>query len=114
MAAASVEYGRRAASSYREQDKEIWLIAANVPRLEGPWPYVVAVLSVVLPGSGTMLAACVGYTRYFNKCQLFLGLLQMLTALYIIGWLWSIWWGLKILHKSLNPQSEEEQLLRMR
>ena len=108
MAADSIEYGRRAAVSYREQDKEIWLIAANVPRLEGPWPYVVAVLSVVLPGFGTMLAAIIGYTRYFSKCQLFIGLLQLLTVPVIIGWLWSIWWGLKILHKSLNPQSEEE------
>ena len=111
IAADSIEYGKRSATSYREQDKEIWLIAQDVPRLNGPWPYVVMVFSVVLPGSGTMIAAIAGYTMSWSKTQLFLGLLQMLTAVYLIGWIWSIWWGWKILHKSLKPQTEEERLL---
>ena len=67
IAADSIEYGKRSATSYREQDKEIWLIAQDVPRLNGPWPYVVMVFSVVLPGSGTMIAAIAGYTMSWSK-----------------------------------------------
>ena len=67
VAADSIEYGKRAATSYREQDREIWMIAQDVPRLTGPWPYVVMVFSVVLPGSGTMIAAVAGYTMSWSK-----------------------------------------------
>ena len=97
--------------SFREQDKEMWLIVSDVPRLHGPWPYVVFVLSIVLPGSGTMVAACAGYTTSWSKCQLFIGMLQMMTFVYLIGWIWSIWWGWKILHKSLKADAEDERML---
>eukprot|EP00354_Favella_ehrenbergii_P010487 CAMPEP_0170457302 /NCGR_PEP_ID=MMETSP0123-20130129/4641_1 /TAXON_ID=182087 /ORGANISM="Favella ehrenbergii, Strain Fehren 1" /LENGTH=54 /DNA_ID=CAMNT_0010721053 /DNA_START=183 /DNA_END=347 /DNA_ORIENTATION=+ len=51
----------------RPQDVELWEIVSDVPRLVGAWPYVVAVLCVVLPGSGTMLAACAGYSPAWSK-----------------------------------------------
>ena len=79
--------------------------------MNGPWPYVVMVFSVVLPGSGTLIASCAGYTTSWSKTQLFVAALQMMTALYIIGWVWSIWWGWKILHKSLKEESEEQRLI---
>ena len=78
---------------FRPQDKELWKIIENVPKLEGAWPYVAAILCLVLPGTGTMLAACAGYNKYWSKTQLFVGLLQMLTAPFLIGWIWSWWWG---------------------
>ena len=102
MALDSIEYGRKTVTMYRPQDKELWDIVSDIPRLSGPWPYVVMALSIFLPGSGTIISACIGYPISWSKVQLFVGALQMMTAVLLIGWIWSIWWGWKILHRSLK------------
>ena len=43
-----------------EADKELWGYITDVPRLIGVLPYVAAVFNVVMPGSGTILAGCIG------------------------------------------------------
>ena len=55
-----------------------------------------------------MLAACAGYHKYWSKTQLFVGLLQMLTAYVLVGWIWSWWWGWKFLYWSLNKPKDEQ------
>ena len=111
MALKGIEYGKKTITMYRPQDAELWEIVSDVPRLTGVWPYVVCILCIVLPGSGTMISSCVGYTTSWSKTQLFVGILQMLTAVYIIGWLWSIWWGIKLLKKGLEDKQEVQQFL---
>lgn len=36
----------------------------------------------------------------------------MLTALYIIGWIWSIWWGYLLLRKGLADKEEVNSFLK--
>ena len=55
-----------------------------------------------------MLAGCAGYSPAWSKTQIFVGFLQMMTAVFLIGWIWSIWWGIKILHKSIKEDQREE------
>ena len=38
-------------------------------------------------------------------------MLQMMTALYIIGWIWSIWWGWKVLWRSVKAENEEARYM---
>ena len=97
MALDSIEYGKKSITMFREQDHELWEIASNVPHLQGAWPVIIFILCLVLPGSGTMLAGCVGYSTSWSKTQILIGMLQMMTAVYLIGWIWSIWWGWKML-----------------
>ncbi len=54
-----------------------------------------------------MLAGCVGYSDSWSKTQLFIGTLQMMTAVYLIGWVWSIWWGWKMLFFSDSQNREK-------
>ena len=75
MARDGLEYATRSVTMYRPKDKELYDIIINVPQLKGMWPYVVLIFSVVLPGSGTMLASCAGYTTAWSKTQLLIGLL---------------------------------------
>ena len=67
LAIQGVEYTKRAAFLVNEADKELWSIVSDVPRLQGVWPYVCAILNVVLPGAGTMLASCVADTTSWSK-----------------------------------------------
>ena len=91
---------------YRKEDLELWEIISDLPRLTGVWPFVVCILNIVLPGTGTMISSCVGYSISWSKTQLVVGLLQMLTAIYLIGWIWSIWWGVVLLKKGLEDKQE--------
>ena len=52
------------------------------------------ILNIFLPGVGTMVNACLGTRMMPGLCY---GLLQMLLAPLLIGWIWSIFYGVKIL-----------------
>ena len=100
LAGQGLEYGKRVALLVDDADRERWNIITDVPLLAGPWPYICAILNVVLPGSGTMLAACIADSPSWSKTQIFIGILQMLTAIYLIGWVWSIYWAYLLVLKA--------------
>ena len=52
----------------------VWELVTNVPVLKNLWAYVCFGLNVLLPGTGTMLCACLGDTN-INKTQLLIGLI---------------------------------------
>ena len=94
-----------------DADTELWDIVQDVPRLTGIWPYLVLLLNFLLPGVGTLISACVGYQGPWSKTQLTVGTLQSLTSVFLIGWIWSIWWGVKIVQKSLEDKREVQDYL---
>ena len=58
------------------------------------------ILNIFLPGIGTMI------NSFFAKrcCEGFAyGILQLLTTALIVGWVWSIVYGWKIVQKSRHP-----------
>jgi len=58
-----------------------------------------------------MLASCVADTQSWSKTQIFVGILQMLTAIYLIGWVWSIWWAYLLLVKAMQDKQEVNDFL---
>ena len=42
--------------------------------------------------------ACIG--DKFRKSQIFVGVLQLMTSFLLIGWIWSIYWGIVVVKKS--------------
>ena len=82
-----------------------------MPRLSGVWPYICFVLNIILPGTGTMLSSCLSQDLYWSKTQLILGVTQMLTAVYLLGWIWSIYWGWLILQKGMQDKQEVQEFL---
>ena len=57
-----------------------------------------------------MLAACLGDAN-IDKTQLAIGFIQFLTAIYLLGWFISIYWGILILRKSKGDHNEIKNLL---
>ena len=107
-----MDYGKRVAFTANDADRELWKILVDVPRLKGAMIWVCALFNVGLPGSGTMIAACVGEPNVWSKTQLFVGLLQMLTAIYIIGLVWSIYWSYLFIIKAQQDKQEVNDFLK--
>ena len=57
-----------------------------------------------------MLASCLGDANV-NKTQLTIGIIQLLTAVYLLGWFISIYWGWLIVKKSKGDHNEIKQLI---
>lgn len=52
-----------------------------------------------------MISACLGSTK-LNKTQLVVGLLQLMTAVYFIGWFVSVYWAYLLVKKSMADAEE--------
>jgi hypothetical protein len=59
---------------------------------------ILLIVNIFLPGVGTMISACVGSGCKWE--QIIVGICQSFTSFLIIGWIWSIWWGIVIVQKS--------------
>ena len=86
-----------------DQDVKIWNMLIDVPKVNQILAVLFCLINVILPGWGTMFAACATQsTPEVSKTQLALGLVQFLTAAFLIGWIASIYWGYLIVMKAFN------------
>ena len=74
------------------------------------WAYICLTLNVLLPGTGTILCACLGDVD-INKTQFSVGILQLLTSVYLIGWGASLYWGYLIVVRSRGDHNELRTLV---
>ena len=65
---------------------------------------------MLLPGTGTMIASLVGYD-YFHKTHFIIGVIQLLTSVYLVGWIWSIYWGYLLVVISKGNSEERVKLM---
>ena len=101
-----------AAITIGESDVRAWELASDVPVLHNIWAYVCFGLNLLIPGTGTILAAMLGKTEFnINKTQVVIGVLQLLTSVYIIGWIWSVFWGYLIVKRSKGDHAEFKSLI---
>ena len=63
-------------------------------------PCAVLVSNLLLPGSGTLLAACLTEKNSLNFKACGVALLQLVTTLVAVGWFWALWWSVRTIHKS--------------
>jgi hypothetical protein len=69
-----------------------------IPKVPKGLAIILCVLNIIFPGLGTVMLACVGNS--FVPQHLVVGLLQFITAVCIVGWIWSILWGIFLVMKS--------------
>ena len=75
----------------------------EVPRVSKTIGIVCLVINIILPGIGTMVAACADQAKMVPKSQIFIGFLQFFTVYFLFfGWIWSIYWGYLIFQESRN------------
>eukprot|EP01095_Lingulamoeba_sp_RSL-Kostka_P012858 TRINITY_DN5182_c0_g1_i1.p1 TRINITY_DN5182_c0_g1~~TRINITY_DN5182_c0_g1_i1.p1 ORF type:complete len:132 (+),score=2.09 TRINITY_DN5182_c0_g1_i1:45-440(+) len=64
-----------------------------IPKVKKPYHIVCFVLNIFIPGSGTIIAAIMDKMDWVN---IVFGIIQFLTFIIILGWIWSIIWGYAI------------------
>lgn len=77
---------------------------------------IVLIVNIMAPGIGTMLAACFGSCKIST---LLVGIVQLLTAPLLIGWIWAIVWSIKLRklakqqHSHITREDREERFQHM-
>ena len=87
-----------------DNDKRVWDLLANVPRVSKNLSYLCAVLNLVLPGSGTMVAAC-SASDNVSKVQMTIAVLQFLLTFFLVGFLWAMGWSYLLVKKARDDEN---------
>ena len=74
-------------------------LISTIPSVSGCCAIFILILNIFLPGVGTLVLACIGPSIWCGN-QILAGIFQILLAPLIIGWIWSIYWGILVLGKS--------------
>ena len=60
------------------------------------------VINIIIPGSGTITAACMTDEEKVSKTQIYIGILQFLTSIVIVGYFWSWYWAYLLVAKAFE------------
>ena len=71
----------------------------TVKKVAKPLHLILFVINILFPGFGTIISGIIGESGCHGQ-TIIVGIVQMLTAWFIVGWIWSIWWGFLIFKKS--------------
>ena len=64
-----------------------------------PWHIYLFCANVGNPGWGTMYSACCCHDDDCQWCNILVGYIQSVLAMFVFGWIWSIKWGVSIYEK---------------
>ena len=101
------EYMQQKVIKVGDNDKEIWRLISDVPKLNKVLAVVFAIINLILPGFGTMFAACFTQEQEVSKAQIAIGFIQLFTSAIIIGWIWSIYWGYLMVTKAMQEDTQQ-------
>ncbi|KAG2378203.1 hypothetical protein C9374_008346 [Naegleria lovaniensis] len=76
------------------------LLEDSTPKVEKSMGMIILIINFLFPGFGTILAAILTSEKEKMTSTLIVGILQMFLSWLLIGWLWAIWWGYKIMQVS--------------
>lgn len=71
----------------------------NIPSMNVVLAIVILCINICLPGIGTICFICLGGGANWTE-HLIVGLLQFVLTFLLIGWVWSICWGVFAVMKS--------------
>jgi hypothetical protein len=71
----------------------------SIPSMDKGMAILLLVLNIFFPGLGTLICAFMGGGDVITD-QIIVAILQWLTAICIVGWIWAIWWGILMYQKA--------------
>ena len=79
-------------------------VASNVPLVSKPIAVITAFVNLILPGLGTLIAACCTESYAVSKTQLCYAFLQLVLSFIIIGWIFAQIWSYLIIKKAFQSK----------
>ena len=89
-------------------DKQVWELMTNVPKVSKPIAFGCAFLNLLFPGLGTLTAAC-SASDNVSKTQMAIALIQFLTTLFLIGWLFAAYWSYLLVTKAMETENQVQR-----
>jgi hypothetical protein len=81
------------------------LLVGNVPKTTVKQSILILIMNIIIPGSGTILLGIISDPRNDNLIKT--GVLQFISAIFVVGWIWSIWWGIELVKKAKDDAVED-------
>ena len=81
------------------QDQQLVDLLLEVPKVSMIIGFMALAFNVLLPGFGTIIAAC-AVEDMVSKTHVLCGVLQFFTSFILVGWAWAIYWGWLIFQKA--------------
>ena len=82
----------------------------RIPQVRPSSSIAYLVVNCVIPGLGTVIASWTDVTYpHWDWAVFITGILQFGLAWIIIGWAWSIWWGVRMYQDSQTRKLQEEE-----
>ena len=63
-------------------------------------------VNLILPGVGTIIAACGGKEETVSKAQIVMGILQILLSFFLIGFFLAAFWSFLLVSKAMDSENE--------
>ena len=73
-------------------------IVRTIPELPRGLAIMILLCNIFFPSSGTFYMACIG--DKVRKTQFMVAAFQLITVPILIGYIWSLFWGIKAMQKS--------------
>ena len=89
-------------------DEEDWCAscAKRIVKMNRITASFLLIINVFFPGVGTIIMSFMGGDEILIE-QLIIGVLQMVLISCLIGWIWSIYWGIIIYRKSYDENHRD-------
>lgn len=95
-----------------QRDQQVWQLVSDVPEVSQVWAVAIFLLNIVFPGSDSNLyyinvigLGTIVLSVHYDRCSkttFAIGVLQLLTAAFVVGWILSIYWGALVLAKAFH------------
>ena len=83
----------------------------SIPIMEKNVAFFLLLLNICWPGLGTLIWSYKAINSSAFKLQLLCAILQMIFWGFIIGWLWSVYWGSLAFERGVDSDAEKQKLL---
>jgi hypothetical protein len=71
----------------------------HIPILPHTTSIIILIINIFFPGFGTFCLICLGGGDFWVE-HLMIGLIQLFCTPFMIGWIWSLAWGIHTVRKS--------------
>ena len=96
-------------NSYDKQEKDKFsctYFIQTIPILPFNLAIMILLCNICFPSLGTFYMACIGNKP--KRVQILVGIFQLILTPFIIGYVWSIFWGIKTINISYSSPCEDK------